>query len=68
MGTPAPAPTPVLAPVPAPARSAASILLKYRELLLSRLINAIYKASWVTATILYNYRLFVWARDVAFAI
>ena len=55
-----------------PAGSAASILLEYRELPLSRLINAICRASrrasWVTATTLYNYRLFVWARDVVFAI
>ena len=69
---PTPAPAPVPAPAPTPARSAASILLKYQELLLSRLINAICRAScrasWVTATMLYNYRLFVWARDVVFAI
>ena len=73
---PAPAPAPVPAPAPAPARSAASILLKYQELLLSRLINAICRAScrsscrasWVTATMLYNYRLFVCVRDIVFAI
>ena len=73
---PAPAPVPAPAPAPAPARSAASILLKYQELLLSRLINAICRAScrsscrasWVTATMLYNYRLFVWARDIIFVI
>ena len=66
---PAPAPAPTPTPTPAlrphlPAGGTTSISLEYRELLLSRVINAIFRASQATAMTLHNYRLLAQARDV----